>query len=160
MHSAWWRSTFIRVFKFLHIKEGRPTFCGEPILQKVWIIWSPLLYFNFKSFMDPNSSSVIRFECIPHNSGVFLSESLNFYKLKKGGLISGGNQFCRNSELFGPPFCISILKVLETQIHRHSLDFNAFCMIQKVFSQSGGDVISGWNQFWRKSELFGLRFCI
>ena len=97
--------------------------------------------------MDPNSSSVIRFECILHNSGVFLSESLNFYKLKKGDLISGGNQFCRNSELFGPPLCISILKVLETKIHRHSLDFNAFCMIQKVFSQSGGDVISGWNQF-------------
>ena len=86
--------------------------------------------------MDPNSSSVIRFECIPHNSGVFLSESLNFYKLKKGDLISGGNQFCRNSELFGPPFCISILKVLWIKIHCHSLDFNAFCMIQEYCSQS------------------------
>ena len=34
---------------------------GESILQKVWIIWSPLLYFNFKTFKDPNSLSFIRF---------------------------------------------------------------------------------------------------
>ena len=173
MHSAWLRSTFIRVFKFLQIKEGVPNFWGEPILQKVWIIWSSLLYFNFKSFLDPNSSSFIRFQCILHNSGVFLSESWNFYKFKQGGpnfwvepifqkdwivwslilyfnfksftnpnslsfiisqcilhdsgvffweswdfykfkrrdLISAGNQFCRKSELFGPHFCFSILKV-------------------------------------------------
>ena len=38
------------------------------------------------------------------------------------------------SELFGPPFCISILKALCTQIPRHSLDFNAFCLIQEQFS--------------------------
>ena len=173
MHSAWFRSTFLRVLKFLQIKEGGPNFWGEPILQKVWIIWSSLLYFNFKSFLDPNSSSFIRFQCILHNSGVFLSESWNFYKFKQGGpnfwvepifqkdwivwslilyfnfksftnpnslsfiisqcilhdsgvlfweswdfykfkrrdLISAGNQFCRKSELFGPHFCFSILKV-------------------------------------------------
>ena len=136
MHFVWFSSTFLRVFKFLQIKEGGPNFCGEPILQNVWIIWSPLLYFNFKSFVDPNSSSFIRFQCILHDSGVLFSESWNFYKLKRGDLISGGNQFCRKSELFGPPFCISILKVLWTQIHRHSLDFNAFFMIQEYFSQS------------------------
>ena len=173
MHSAWFRSTFLRVLKFLQIKEGGPNFWGEPILQKVWIIWSSLLYFNFKSFLDPNSSSFIRFQCILHNSGGFLSESWNFYKFKQGGpnfwvepifqkdwivwslilyfnfksftnpnslsfiisqcilhdsgvlfweswdfykfkrrdLISAGNQFCRKSELFGPHFCFSILKV-------------------------------------------------
>ena len=136
MHSAWFRSTFFRVLKFLQIKEGGPSFWWEPILQKVWIIWSPLLYLDFKSFVDPNSSSFIRFQCILHDSGVLFSESWNFYKLKRGDLISGGNQFCRMSELFGPPFCISILKVLWTQILRHSLDFNAFCMIQEYFSQS------------------------
>ena len=157
MHSAWFRSTFLRVLKFLQIKEGGPNFCGEPILQKLWIIWSPLLYFNFKSFRDPNSSSFIRFQCILHDSegffsewggcnfwvepvlekvwiiwspllylnfksfrvpnfssfirfqcilhdsGVPLSESWNCYQLKKRDLISGGNQFCRKSELFGPP---------------------------------------------------------
>ena len=136
MHSAWFRSTFLRVLKFLQIKEGGPNFWGEPILQNVWIIWSPLLYFNFKSFLDPNSSSFIRFQSILHESGRLFSESWNFYKLKRGDLISGWNQFCRKSELFGPPFCISVLKVLWTLIHRHSLHFNAVCMIQGYFSQS------------------------
>ena len=136
MHFVWFRTTFLMVLKFLQIKEGEPTFWGEPILQKVWNIWSSLLYFNFKSFTGPNSSSFIRFQCNLHDSGVLFSESWNFYKLKRGDLVSGGNQFCRKSELFGPPFCISILKVLSTQFLRHSLDFNAFCMIQEYFSQS------------------------
>ena len=136
MQSAWFRSTFFRVLKFLQIKEGGPSFWWEPILQKVWIIWSPLLYLDFKSFVDPNSSSFIRFQCILHDSGVLFSESWNFYKLKRGDLISRGNQFYRKSELFGSPFCISILKVLWTQILCHSLDFNAFCMIQQYFSHS------------------------
>ena len=134
MHSSWFRSTFLRVLKFLQIKEGGPNFWVEPILQNVWIIWSPLLYFNFKSFLDPNSSSFIRFQSILHEWGRLFSESWNFYKLKRGDLISGRNQFCRKSELFDPPFCISILKVLRTQILRHSLDMNAFWMIQEYFS--------------------------
>ena len=138
MHSTWFRSVFLRALEFLQIKEGRPNFWGEPILQNVWNIWSPFLYFNFKSFLDPNSLSFIRFQSILHESGRLFSESWNFYKLKRGDLISGGNQFCRKSELFGPPFCISILKVLCTQILRHWLDFNAFCMIQDRFSQSLG----------------------
>ena len=136
MHSAWFRSTFLRVLKFLQIKEGGPNFWGEPILQNVWIIWSPLLYFNFKSFLDPNSLSFIAFQCILHDSGVLFSESWNFYKLKRGDLISWGNQFCRTSKLFGRPFRISILKVLRNQIHRHPLDINAFSMMQECFSQS------------------------
>ena len=168
MHSAWLTSTFLRVFKFLQIKEWGPNFWVEPIFQKVWIIWSPLLYLKFKSFVDLNSSSFIRFQCILHDWRVLFPESWNFYKLKRGDLISGANQFWRRSELFGPPFCISILKVLQTQILRHSLDFNPFCMIQEYCSQTPkisrnkwrGDLISGRNQFWRKSELFGPPFCI
>ena len=136
MHSAWFRSTFLRVLKFLQIKEGGPNFWGEPILQKGWIIWSSLLYFNFKSFVGPNSSSFTRFQCILDDSAVLFSESWNFFKLNRGDLISGGNQFCRKSELFGLPFSIWILTVLWTRIHRHSLDLNAFCMIQEYFSQS------------------------
>ena len=136
MPSAWFRSTFLRVLKFLQIKEGGPNFWGEPILQNVWIIWSPLLYFNFKSFLDPNSSSFIKLQCVLHDLGVLFSESWNFYKLKKGDLISGGNQSYRKSELSGPPFCISILKVLRTRILCHSLHFNKFCMIQEYFFQS------------------------
>ena len=136
MDFAWFRSTSIRVFKFLQIKEGGRNFWWEPILQNVWISSSPLLYFNFKGFLDPNSSSFIRFQSILHESGILFSETWNFYKLKRGDLISWGNQFCRMSELSGAPFCISILKVLWTQILCHSLDFNAFCMIQEYFSQS------------------------
>ena len=143
MHSAWWRSTFRRFLKFLQIKEGGLNFWGEPILKKVWIILSPLLCFNFKSFMDAISSFFIRFKWILHDSGVLFSECWNFYKLKSGDLISGGNQFSKNSELFRPPFCISTLKVLWTQIHIHSPDFNAFC-----------------NSEFRKSDLLGTPFCI
>ena len=98
---------------------------GEPILQKVSLIWSPYLYFNFKSFMDQNSSSFIRFQSILHDL-----EFWNFCKLNLGDLISRGNQFRRKSELFGPPFCISNLKVWLTQFLRHSLDFNVFCLIR------------------------------
>ena len=130
MHSGWFRSTFLRVFKCLEIKEGQPNFWGKPILQKVWIIWSPFRYFNFKSLMDPNFSSFIRNQCMLNDSGVLFSESLNFYKLKRRDLFSRGNQLCRKSELFRPPFCISILKVLWTQILCHSLDSNVFCMTQ------------------------------
>ena len=136
MHSGWFRSTFFRVLKFLQIKQGGPNFLGEPILQKLWILWSPFLYFNFKSLMGPNSSSFIRSQCILRDWGVLSSESWNFYKLKRGDLISGGNQFCRKSELYSPPFCISILKVLRSQILRHSLDLNAFYVSQGYFSQS------------------------
>ena len=125
---------FSESWNFYKLKRGGPNFCGEPILQKVSIIWSPLLYFNFKSFTDWNSSSFIRFQCILHDSGVLFSEGWNLYKLKSGHVISAGNQFCRKSQLFGPPFCILILKVLWTQIHPYSLDFNAFCMIHEYFS--------------------------
>ena len=128
MDSAWLRSSFLRVLKFLQIKEGGPNFWGQPILEKVWIFWSCLVYFNFKSFTDPNFLSFVRFQCILHDWEVLFSESWNIYKLKKGVLIVWGNEFCRKSELFVLPFCISILKVLWTQIHCHSLDLNAFCM--------------------------------
>ena len=127
---------FPQSLKFLQIKEGGTNILGGTVLQKVWIIWSPLLYFNFKSLKYRISSSFIIFQCILHDSGVIFSESWNFCKLKSGDLISGGSQFCRKSELFGPRFCISILKTFWTQILCHSLDFNAFYMIQEYFSQS------------------------
>ena len=136
MYCAWLKSTFLRVLKFLEIKEGGLNCWVEHILQNVWIIWSALLYFNLKSSMDPNSLSFIAFQCIMHDSGVLFSKSWNFYKLKKGDLLSRRNHFSRMSELFGPPFCISIWKVFYTKILRHSLHFNLFCMIQEYFSQS------------------------
>ena len=134
IHFVWFRSTSVRVFKFVSIKEGGSNFWEEPVLQNVWIIWSHLLYFNFKSFPDPSSSWFIRFQSVLYDSGVLLSGFSNFYKLKRGDLISVGNQFFRMSELFGPPSCISILKVFQTQILFHSLYFNVFSMIQEYFS--------------------------
>ena len=136
MHSAWFRSTFLRVSTFLQIKEGPRNVWVEPILHKVWIILSPLLYFNFISFMDPNSSSFIRFQSILHDWGVLFAVFWNFYNIMWRDEIFRGNQFCRKCELFGPRFWISILKVLRTQIHRHSFNFNAFCLIQECLCQS------------------------
>ena len=168
MHFVWLRSTSLRVFKCLQIKEGGANFWGEPILQNVWIIWSPLLYFNFKSFLDPNSSSFIRFQCILHDSGVLFSESWNFYKLKKGDLISGGNQFCRKSELFGPPL---LYFNFESFLNPNSLSFIRFQYILhdwgasfaeplNIYKLKTGDLIYGGNQFCRKFELFGPPLCI
>ena len=136
MHSEWIRSAFLRVLIFLQIKDRGPYFCGKPILQNVWIIWSLLLYFNLKSSMGPNSLSFITFECILHDSRVLFSESWYLYMLKTEDLISGANQFCRRSELFGPSSCISILKVLWTQILHHSSGFSNFIINQGNFSQS------------------------
>ena len=121
---------FLILFKFPQIKEWGPDFWGEPILQEVWIIWSPLLSFMFKSFKDPNSSSFIRFKCILYHSGEVFSEFWNFYKLKRGEPI------LQNSWIIWSPSCISILKISRTQIFCHWSDFNAFCMIQKYFSRN------------------------
>ena len=93
MYFVWFSSTFLRLFEFLQIKERGPNFWGQPILQKVWIIWSLLLYFNLKVFVDPNSLSFIRSQCILHDWGVLFSESWNFCKLKTVDLVSGGKQF-------------------------------------------------------------------
>ena len=136
MHFVWCSSTSFRLYKFVQTKEVGPNFWGEPILQNVWINWSLFWYFNFKSFLDPNSSPFISFQCILYDSGVLPSGSSNFFKLKEGKLIPGGNQFCRMCELFRPPFCISILKVLWTQNLSHSLDFSHFCMNHAGFSQN------------------------
>ena len=130
MHSAWFRSTFLWVSNFCKLKRGDLISGGNQFCRKSELFGPPLLYFSFKSFLDPNSSLFISFQWILYDSGVLLAEFSNFYKLKRGDLISGGNQFCRKSKLFGPPFCISILKVLWTQIFCHSLDFNEFYMIQ------------------------------
>ena len=148
MHSAWFRSTFFRVLKFLQIKEWGPNFCGEPILQKVWIIWSPLLYFNFKSFLDPNSLSFIRFQCIVHEWGILFSESWNFYKLKRGDLISGGNQFCRKSELFGLPLLYLNCKSFIDP------NLSSFIRFQCILHDSGVLFPESWNFYkLKRGEL-------
>ena len=124
MHCAWFRSTFLRVFKFVQIKDEQCNYLGEATLQNVWIIWFPLLYFNFKSFPDPNSSSFIRFQCILNDSGVFFWESWNFNKLRRG------------DRTISSPLLYSNLKILRIPIFHHSLNFNVFFMMQEYFSKS------------------------
>ena len=168
MHCAWLTSNFLRVFKILQIKEWGSSFWGEPTLEKVWIIWSPRLCFHFKSFMDPNFSSFIIFQCILLDSGVLFSEFSNFYKLPRGDLISGRNQFWRKSELFGPPILYSNFKSFKYGISSSFIRFQ--CILHDsavVFSESWnfyklnrGDLISGGHQFCRMCELFVPTFCI
>ena len=126
---------FLVFSNFLKLKMGELISWGELILQNGWIIWSPLLYFNFKSLRDPNSSSSSRFQCILLDSAGLFSVFSNFLKLRMGELISWGNQFCRTAELFGPPLCIWILKIWGILILRHPVDFSAFYTTQQYFSQ-------------------------
>ena len=88
---------------FLKLKAGGRIFLGEPILQNGWIIWSPLVYFNFKNLRDPNSSSSSRFQCILHDSAVFFSVFSNFLKLKMAELISLGEPILQNGWIIWSP---------------------------------------------------------
>ena len=162
------RVFFSEFWNFYKLKRGGRNFWEEPILQEVWIIWSHLLYFNFKSCIDTNFSSFIRFQGILHDSRVFFSEFWNFYKLKNGVLISGGNQFCKKCELFYPPLLYFNFKSF---MDPNSLSFIRFqCILydsEALFSKfwdfyklKRGDLISGRNQFCWKSELFGPPFSI
>ena len=96
----------------------------------------PLRISILKTFLDQNSSPIIRFQCILCDSGILPSKFSNFHKLKRGVLLSGGNQYRRMSELFGLPFRILVLKVLWTKILPHSLEFSSFCMNKEGFSHS------------------------
>ena len=82
-------SYFINLYKLKRknlISGGRGA-----ILQKTWVIWSPVLHFSFKNFRDPNSFSFIRFQCIFYVSEELLSDFWNFSKLEREDLVSGGN---------------------------------------------------------------------
>ena len=117
----------------LKFKRGDLISRGQPIQQNGWIIWSPLLCFSFRKLNDPNSLSFIRLDWSLHAWAVFFLYFADFLKFKKGNLISWGNQFFRMPELFGPPFCTSVLKSWTTQILLHSLDYIGFYMIQQYF---------------------------
>ena len=128
---------FLSVLRFLKVKERGPNFWrGTNFGQCLNYLCYTVLDFNFKTFLDPNSSSFITFQCILHDPGVLFSESWNLYISGRVDLISGVNQLCTISELFGSPFCIWILKVLWTQIFCHSLQISHFYMNKEYFSQS------------------------
>ena len=156
MHSAWFRSTFLRGLKFLQMKVWGPNFCVEPISLKVWIFSSPFLYFNFKSFMDSSSLSFIRFQCILHDSGVRFSV-LNFYKLKRGDLIFG-EPYLQKVWIIWSPLLYFNFKIFRDP------NFSSFIRFQCILHDSAvlsweswifyklkeWNLISGGNQFCRK----------
>ena len=139
----------------------------ELLLKNSWIVWSPLLYFSFKSFKDPNSLPFIRFQCFLHNSGVLFSLYSTFGKLKRGHQISRESQFCRKSELFSPLFCIYIWNIqgpkffVIPSILMHSIWFRrSFLRLLEFLQVKEGRPNFWGNQFCWKSELFGSPFSI
>ena len=133
MHPEWFRSTFLRVAKFLQIKEVGHNFLGEPILQNVLIIWCPLLYLNFKRFLDTNFLSFIRCQCILQDSGVLLSEIWIFDKLTTGDPISKGEPILENVSIIWSLLLYFNLKCFWTQFLRPSLNFNACARFRSTF---------------------------
>ena len=100
MDSAWFRSTFLWVLKFLQIKKGEPNFWEEKLFE-LFALCPPyplarrppfpgLVYLNFKSFKNLSFLSLIPLQCILVDLGVLFSGFRNFCKLKRGDLISGG----------------------------------------------------------------------
>ena len=89
--------------KFIKLKRGHLISWGEPILQNGWIIWCPLLYFNFRSLKDPNSLSIIRFQCVLHDTVALFLAFWKFIKLMSGDLISWGEQILQNGWIIWSP---------------------------------------------------------
>ena len=118
---------FCRFSIFPQIKDG------EPVVQNGKVIWYSILYFNIKYLNDPNFSWFIRFQCILHDSAVLLSVFENFFKLKRGDLISSKEPILENGWLIWSPLLYFNIKLWRTQILPHLLDFNAFYMIQQYF---------------------------
>ena len=102
------------------------------------------------------------------DSRVTFADFWKFYRLKRYDVISGGNQFRKKSELFVPTLLYFTFKRFKDP------NSSPFIRLQCILLDSGvvssgfwnfyklkwGDKISGRNEFWRNSELFGLLFCI
>ena len=163
MHSIWFSSsTFLSFLKIHQIKEGGPNFLGEPILQNGWIIWSPLLYFNFTSLKDRNSLSFIRFQCFLHGLALLFSAFWKLMKLKRGDLISSGEPILQNGWIIlyrflyfnfrnlKDPNCSSSIR-FQCVLHDAVVLLSRFWNFLKLKS---GDLISWGKQFCRTAGLF------
>ena len=127
-------------WNFYNLKTGGPNFWGAPILQKVWIIWCPLLYFNFKSFKEPNSLSFIRPQCILHDSGVLFSESWNFYKLNDGINFWGEPIFQKVSIIWYPLLYFYFQSFVDR-------NYFSFIRCQYIVHVSGVLFAESWNVY-------------
>ena len=117
----WFTSTFLSFLNFPQIKEGRPNFLVETKSAERLSYLVSSSVFQFRKFKGLKFFVI---PCTSVGSNWFTSTFLNFLKY----------QFFRTTELFGLPFCISILEIWSTQILRHSLDFSGFYMIHQYFS--------------------------
>ena len=90
-------------WNFLKLKRGDRISWWKPILQNGWIIWSPLLYFNFRKLKHPNSLSFIRFEWVLHDTPALFSIFWNFLKLKRRDPISSVEPILQNSWIICSP---------------------------------------------------------
>ena len=114
---------FSAFLKLIKLMRGYLISWGEPILQNGWIIWSPLLYFNFRNLNDPNSLSFIRYQCLLHDSAVLFSDFWNFLKLKRGDLNSCGEPILQNGWIIWSPLLYSNFRSLKDP---NSLSFIRF----------------------------------
>ena len=145
MHSTWFSSTFLSFWKFIKLMRGDLISWGEPILQNGWIIWSPLLYFNFRSLKDPNSLSFIRFQCILYDSAVPFSAFWKFIKLKRGDLISWGEPILQNGWIIWSPLLHFNFRSLKDPIS------SSFIRFQCILHDSAVLFSGFWNFFKLKS---------
>ena len=130
MHSIWFSSTFLSLSKIHQIKEAGPNFLGVTNLQNSWIIWSPLLYFNFRNLKDPKSWSFIRFQYILLDSAVLLSRFWNFVKLKRLDLISWRKPILQNSWIMWSPLLCFNFRSLRDSIS------SSFVIFQRILPDS------------------------
>ena len=81
---------------------------------------------------ETNSLSLIRFQCILHDSAVVSSAFGNFFKLKSEDLICLGYQFCRIAELFAPPPLPPSLLVYFNLEHLKDPNYLTFIRLQCI----------------------------
>ena len=87
-------------------------------------LFGPPSVFQLLKFKGPNFSVIcqisiyflrnrhsLHFDIFYMIQEYFSHFSKKFPQTKEGGLISWGNQYCRATELYGPPFQISIFKI-------------------------------------------------
>ena len=164
MHSTWFSGTFISLLKF----KGALISWDEAILQNSWVIWSPYLYLKFINFKDPNSLSIMRFQCILYDSAVPFSSFWKFIKLKRGDVISWGEPIPHNSWIIWSHLLYFNLRSLKNPnllpfirfqyiLHDSTVLFWGFWKFMKL---KRGDPISWGNQFCITTKLFGPPSCI
>ena len=74
-------------------------------------------------FQDPNSSSLIRLQCILHDSAVLLSVFEEFFKLKRGHIISWREPILQNSWII---WCLVLYYNIKYLKDPNSLSFIRF----------------------------------